>query len=331
MSKDLLSAENIVIEVLNIVDAVILVLNEHGKIVFFNQAAQSLTGYSFQEVVDKTPWDLFVPLDEIKGVEDVFHQLTAGHFPNKYSNYWLTKEKGKRLIDWSNTAICNENGDISFIIGTGIDVTDRANAEKEVANQIKHLEDKVIERTSDLLNANKHLESLTKIDGLTNTFNRRYFNEIIDREIDRGKRSNGSLSLLMCDVDYFKNYNDTYGHLAGDNCLIKIATIMKDYFGRTADFVARYGGEEFVVILPDVNAENALGLAKKLIAEIENCSMKHKDSTVSKVVTLSIGVVSQKADELTDSSSLIEKADVALYQAKNNGRNQVKLYCDYSQ
>ena len=256
MSKDFLLASNISIEVLNIVDAIILIMNNQGNIVFFNNAAQSMTGYSSHDVENKTPWDLFVPAEEVKGVEQVFHQLTAGHFPNKYSNYWITKEKGKRLIDWSNTVICDEHGDILFIIGTGIDVTEKTTAEKEVVNQIKHLEDKVAERTADLLSANKHLERLTKIDGLTNVFNRRYFNEVINIEIERGKRSNSSLSLLMCDVDYFKNYNDAYGHLAGDDCLMKIASIIRKYFGRTADFVARYGGEEFVVILPDINSKS---------------------------------------------------------------------------
>ena len=328
MPKGLLSVSNIAIEVLNIVDAIILIMNKQGKIVFFNNAAQSMTGYSASEVEDKTPWDLFVPEEEVKGVEEVFHQLTAGHFPNKYSNYWITKNKGKRLLDWSNTCICDEHGGISFIIGTGIDVTDKAIAEQEVQNQIKHLEDKVSERTADLLNANLHLESLTKVDALTNIYNRRYFNEVINIEIERGKRTSGSLSLLMCDVDYFKNYNDAYGHLAGDDCLKKVAKKMAKYFGRTADFVARYGGEEFVVILPDIDSDNALKLANKLIVEIENCQMQHKDSCVSKVVTLSIGVVTKNSDELTDSFSLIEKADEALYQAKKNGRNQVKLYCD---
>jgi len=328
MRKGLLSVSNVAIEVLDIVDAIILIMNKQGKIVFFNNAAQAMTGYSACEVENKTPWDLFVPDEEIKGVEEIFHQLTAGHFPNKYSNYWITKENGKRLLDWSNTCICDEHGKISFIIGTGIDVTEKTIAEQEVQNHIKHLEEKVSERTADLLNANIYLESLTKIDGLTNIYNRRYFNEVINVEIERGKRSSSSLSLLMCDVDYFKNYNDAYGHVAGDDCLIQVAEKIRKYFGRTADFVARYGGEEFVVILPDIDSKNALNLANKLLVEIENCKMLHKDSCVSKVVTLSIGVVSKKSNELTDSSSLIEKADRALYQAKKNGRNQVKLYSD---
>ena len=330
MRKGLLSVSNVAIEVLDIVDAIILIMNKQGTIVFFNNAAQSMTGYSACEVENKTPWELFVPAEEIKGVEEVFHQLTAGHFPNKYSNYWITKDKGKRLLDWSNTCICDEHGQISFVIGTGIDVTEKSIAEQEVKNQIKHLEDKVSERTVDLLKANIHLESLTKTDGLTNIYNRRYFNEVINVEIERGKRTSNYLSLLMCDVDYFKNYNDAYGHLAGDDCLIKVADKIRKCFGRTTDFVARYGGEEFVVILPDIDSENALNLANRLIVEIENCKMCHKDSNVSKVVTLSIGLVTKQPDELTDCTSLIEKADIALYQAKKNGRNQVKLYSDNS-
>lgn len=326
MNVDLFRELNISVEVLNIVDAMILVLDKDGHIVLFNKAAESLTGYSFTDVEDKCPWDLFIVAEEVDVVRNVFSQLTAGNFPNKHTNYWLTKNHEKRLIDWSNTAITDTNGDITYIIATGIDITAKKAAENEVENHIDILEETVSKRTSALTKANQELEYLTHIDGLTNIFNRGYFNEVIAKEVERGKRSNRPLSLLMCDVDYFKNYNDTYGHIAGDNCLIEIAAILYKLFNRAADFVARYGGEEFIVILPGIKPESASKLSNKLIRRIESAKFPHETSPIGKVVTVSVGLVTRQPDELTNSISLIKEADKALYDAKENGRNQVKLY-----
>ena len=328
MSNELFRESNVLIEILNIVDAVVLIMDKKGKIVFFNKAAQSMTGFDFIDVKNKTPWELFIPTEEIENVKKVFSQLTTGHFPNKHTNSWITKNKNKCQIDWSNTAIIDKNGGILFIIATGINVTEKKAAEKEIENHIKTLEEKVSERTVELMKANKELEGLTKIDGLTNIFNRRHFDTVIKLEIERAKRLNKPLSLLICDVDYFKSYNDTYGHVEGDRCLIQVATIIKTFFSRSTDFVARYGGEEFVVILPGIETQIALDLSNKLLTEIQNYNLPHNASAASNVVTISIGLVTKNADELTNSSSLIEKADLALYLAKEKGRNQVRLYSD---
>lgn len=326
MSIELLRESNISIEVLNIVDAVILVMDKDGRIILFNKASESLTGYTFKEVENKYPWDLFLLTEEIDRVKKVFYQLTAGMFPNKHTNHWLSKDKAKHLIDWSNTAIADKNGDIAYIIATGIDVTDKNAAEIEIKNHIYNLEETVSKRTSELTKANVELEHLSRVDGLTNIYNRRYFNEVLEKEIARGKRSDKPVSLLMCDVDLFKNYNDTYGHVAGDECLIKITTILNNIFSRAADFVARYGGEEFVVILPGVDSQDALCLANKLSIEVHNSQLLHETSSVSEVVTISIGLVTKYPNELTNSESLIKEADKALYHAKENGRNCVELY-----
>ena len=328
IKKDLLQKSNISAEVLNIVDAVILVMDSKGHIVLFNKAAESLTGYQFKDIKYLFPWDIFIPYEEIDQVKDVFSQLTAGHFPNKHTNYWLTKDRNKRLIDWSNTAITDENGDIAYIIATGIDVTDKKSAEIELTNYINNLEETITRRTSELIKANEKLENLAHLDGLTDIYNRRYFNEVIETETNRAKRSRDPISILMCDVDYFKNYNDSYGHVAGDNCLIRIATTLKAFFHRAADFVARYGGEEFIVILPGIDASNAVTLANRLILEIQNYRIPHESSPISDVVTISIGVTTGQPGELTNSTTLIEEADKALYQAKKKGRNRVQLYSE---
>ena len=326
IKKDLLQESNISTEVLNIVDAVILVMDKKGHIVIFNKAAEALTGCEFKDIKYLFPWDLFIPYEEIEQVKKVFAQLTAGNFPNKHTNYWLTKDRNKRLIDWSNTAITDENGDIAYIIATGIDVTDKKSAEVELTNYINNLEETITKRTAELITANEKLEDLAHIDGLTNIYNRRFYDEVIEIETNRAKRFNEPISILMCDVDFFKNYNDSYGHVAGDNCLIKIAATLKEFFNRASDFVARYGGEEFIVILPGIDTEQALKLANKLILEIQNYRIPHDSSSISEVVTISIGVTTRQASDLTDSKSLIEEADKALYQAKKKGRNRVQGY-----
>jgi len=317
---------SITVEILDIVCAVILVMDKEGHILFFNKAAESMTGFNFNDIQNKHPWDLFILPDEIERVKNVFSRLTAGHYPNKHTNYWVTKNKAIRLIDWANTAITNKNGDIEFIIATGIDITEQNIAENEIKNHISNLENTISKRTAELTKANSELAHLTRIDGLTNIFNRRYFDETLEKEIGRSKRSKKTLSLLICDIDYFKNYNDTYGHVEGDNCLIQIATTLNNFFNRASDFVARYGGEEFIVILPETATQDALNRANKLIQKITKDKAPHASSSVSEFVTLSIGLASIRPDELTTSKSLIENADKALYQAKHNGRNRVQLY-----
>lgn len=157
MNKEFVNDLKFSNEVLSIVDAVILVLDSNGRIVHFNKASESLTGYTYEEVQNITPWDIFVLPDEIDSVRNVFSQLTSGDFPNTHTNYWLTKQGEKRLINWSNTVI-TENGVINYIIATGIDVTEKKEAENKLEVHLNNLEDKVRERTVELTLTNKKLE-----------------------------------------------------------------------------------------------------------------------------------------------------------------------------
>lgn len=136
-------------------------------------------------------------------------------------------------------------------------------------------------------------------------------------------RSAKPLSLIIVDVDYFKNYNDIYGHLAGDSCLQKIAHTIRDSLRRAGNFVARYGGEEFTIILPDTNAEGAYLFAESLREKIENLNIEHKDSKVGKNVTVSLGVSTTVPKKDSTQDELISMADEALYKAKDGGRNRV--------
>ncbi|MCX5849312.1 MAG: diguanylate cyclase [Deltaproteobacteria bacterium] len=167
------------------------------------------------------------------------------------------------------------------------------------------------------------LERLVAIDGLTNIYNRRKFDETLELEWKRAVRSKRPLSLIMSDVDHFKGYNDHYGHAAGDDCLRRVSRGLKDMLQRPADLLARYGGEEFAVILPETDYNGAIYIAATLINGIGELNISYPHSPVAGYVTISIGV----ATAITGNNGgtplqLIEAADSMLYAAKENGRNQ---------
>lgn len=169
----------------------------------------------------------------------------------------------------------------------------------------------------------QQLKNIARIDALTSICNRREFDLRLISEWGRGARSEHSLALLMIDVDQFKQYNDNYGHLRGDDCLVKVAKILSSCVQRAGDLTARYGGEEFVVLLPDVELEGATRVAKACVKAIFDAHMPHDSSTVSPYVTASIGVAAMQPIYEKSCTLLVEQADIALYQAKQDGRNRV--------
>lgn len=173
-----------------------------------------------------------------------------------------------------------------------------------------------------LQNANEELKRLATLDGLTQVANRRRFDEYLTKVWQILVRERLPLSLLMCDVDFFKRYNDSKGHQAGDECLQKVAQAMKHTVKRPADLVARYGGEEFVVVLPNTHAEGALVVAQKIQQTIAALALIHPESTISQYITLSIGVSCTIPSQQISPEALIAAADRALYQAKQLGRNR---------
>lgn len=176
---------------------------------------------------------------------------------------------------------------------------------------------------SELAVANLELQRLAALDGLTHLANRRRFDEYLAQEWNRMAREQKSLSLILCDIDYFKRYNDSYGHQAGDQCLQQIAERMSGVIHRPADVVARYGGEEFVIVLPNTNAEGAMHIARSLQHGIRLLQIPHAQSSVDTYVTLSMGVTATVPQPGTSADILVEMADNALYEAKARGRNLI--------
>lgn len=179
-----------------------------------------------------------------------------------------------------------------------------------------------IARESELQKLNKHLEQLSISDSLTGLANRRRFDEVLPAEWARAERAQQTMSVLMIDVDYFKPFNDRYGHQAGDECLKQIAEVLKGRITRPSDLAARYGGEEFSVVLAQCNIDGAKIIAEQIRQGIEALQVNHEDSQVG-VVTVSIGAAAITPSSQSSADELVRCADQALYKAKNAGRNQV--------
>jgi len=179
------------------------------------------------------------------------------------------------------------------------------------------------EMQKQLEESNKKLQALSSLDGLTGIANRRQFDESLDKEWRRAARANSPLSLILIDIDFFKPFNDNYGHQAGDDCLIRVAKALQDAIVRPADLIARYGGEEFTAILPDTDAEGAAVVAEHLRAAVDALNITHEHSQATDHVTISLGIADKT--DLPDLESLIQKADKSLYTAKESGRNCFKI------
>jgi len=168
-----------------------------------------------------------------------------------------------------------------------------------------------------------YLESISYLDGLTGIANRRSFNDYLNSTWNFAEREPSPISMILMDIDHFKQFNDNYGHQPGDACLVLIAQALSETIVRKTDFIARYGGEEFVCILPNTNIDNAAVIAEKLRLSIMALQIPHAFSSAENIITISLGVAAIIPDGNSSCSALIEAADEALYRSKKSGRNKV--------
>lgn len=203
-------------------------------------------------------------------------------------------------------------------------------ATTETVRRERQKKDGLIEQVNMLKRIEAELQTQSGQDWLTGLANRRRFDEMIQQEWARAKRDETSLGVLMLDIDYFKQYNDAYGHPAGDACLQRVAKAISEVVHRPGDLPARYGGEEFVVVLPQTDVAGAALVAEKMRAAVEARRMQHMNSRASDRVTISVGAAAMVPQEKGEPAILIAAADQALYQAKREGRNRVRSYAGES-
>jgi diguanylate cyclase (GGDEF)-like protein len=200
------------------------------------------------------------------------------------------------------------------------------NAKIRALHRTETMRSKLVETSRDLASANRELEKLSRHDGLTGIANRRHFDSYLQTEVRRAARERQTLSLILADVDHFKAFNDHNGHQAGDDCLRQVASALSTAGRRPADLAARYGGEEFAIVLPGTGPDGAVDVAQALSRLIAALAISHASSAVSQNVTLSQGIASLTPEKETAAEDLIHRADQALYQAKQQGRNRYVVF-----
>jgi len=291
----------------------ITITDLEGRIIMVSPAAKKMFGYelNFDEFTSMRLVDFIVPEDVERAQSNILRMYQGGDpRPNEYRG--VRKDRSIFDIEVNSGFILNSNGQPTKMVFIVRDITERKLAEQQIQELFQQLE---IEKNT------AHFNSIT--DSLTRLANRRYFDEALKTEFYRLKRTGSTLSLIMLDVDHFKKFNDTYGHLAGDDCLRQIGTTLKRIVGRVPDIVARYGGEEFVVILPETENVGAETLAERIRNAVEALAIAHSASDISNYVTVSLGVVTADTSRLASPERIVALADEALYSAKKSGRNQL--------
>lgn len=294
--------------------ALVSTADSTGRITQVNDKFCEISGYSQEELLGQNHNIVNSGVHPKAFFNELWATITSGC---DWRGEICNRAKSGELywVDTSIVPIKNTDNIIEHYISVRLDITERKYRETEIEKAYE-----------DLAKANSQLELLSRVDGLTNISNRRHFDETILTEISKMSRNNAPLTLILCDIDYFKNYNDTYGHLAGDICLQHVAQSIKSNFTRSGDLVARYGGEEFVIVLLNVEKEVALTLAERMRINVQNLQLVHESSEIAKVVTISVGCTTIVPDKNTTVAMLVEQADKALYMAKENGRNNVRYY-----
>jgi len=278
------------------------VIREDGVVVRANDAMLDILGKTAAEVIGKKCADL---LD---------YSLCQD------ANCPIKRVRSKALREYDIQLAQGPDRTEHFILSTAPLIT--LDGSPGVVGQFKNITSRK-EAEADLAAANFALERMARMDGLTQIANRRCFDETLEKEWQRLNRDSKPLSLLLGDIDFFKKFNDHYGHQAGDECLRQVAKALAGTVLRPADLAARYGGEEFVILLPEVDAAGALHVGERVLAAIENLAIEHQLSTVSNYVTMSLGAATLIPNQEQAGKFLTKLADDALYRSKETGRNRI--------
>lgn len=303
VEQELLQSRNELRTITDSIQAGIAYIDAERRYQFVNHYYEVRLGLSRAEIVGRCVWDV-VGTENYQRVKPYIDRALAGESTDfEFSFSYLSE--AKRVLHATMTPAQDLDGHVHGYYLFFFDITERKQMEEA------------------LRQANSELSLLASLDGLTQVANRRRFDDYLAQEWRRLMRDQQPISLVLFDIDFFKKYNDYYGHLMGDEALVEVAQTAKACIRRPADLLARYGGEEFAVILPNTHLEGAIAVAHQIQQTIRELEIPHADSSVCPFITLSLGVATVVPGIEQDSNELIQQADTALYQAKNQGRNQV--------
>jgi diguanylate cyclase (GGDEF)-like protein/PAS domain S-box-containing protein len=283
----------------------ILIFDEHYQITFANKNMASILGYTIDKMLGKS-YISFFPENQL----DIYYHQESLRKKGKDSVYECCLLRKDGHIHWFLISAKAILDDFRRFEGSFAMLTD--------INERKEME-LLLEET------NRQLTELSNRDSLTGIANRRCFDATLEREYSRLIRTKSKLSIILLDIDHFKEYNDYYGHVAGDDCLRQIGRVLANYISRSVDLAARYGGEEFACILPDIDIHSAVEVDEKIRQGIQDLKIEHKKSPASEFVTASFGVTTVQYSPKVSMEDIIATADKLLYKAKISGRNKIEF------
>ncbi|MCG6553738.1 MAG: EAL domain-containing protein, partial [Candidatus Magnetominusculus sp. LBB02] len=275
----------------------VLILDKHGRVIYFNRTCEQTSGYAFDEIKGRCLWDFLTREEDVESLKVNFERIIKGDYSAAYENFWNSKDGSEHLIAWSNTALINEQSEVTYVVATGIDITERKLTEQR-------------------------LQYLSHFDSLTDLPNRTLFYDRLSHVLGHSRRYNQMFALLFLDLDGFKFINNSLGHDMGD-LLLKMVAARLPKCVRESDTVAHAGADEFVIILPMLEKVQEVSLVAEKILEAFSTPF-HLD-THECFVGLSIGVSVYPCDG-DDIDSLLKNSDIAMYQAKAKGGNTYQFY-----
>lgn len=267
---------------------------------------EALLGWEPSSWKSVEDWAARMHKDEREWVVDYCVSQSKSGIDHEADYRALTKEGNYVWIRDVVHVVRKENGEVDSLIGFMFDISERKKTEQE------------------LIKLQKELEELSFKDGLTGVANRRMFDSVIETEWLKARQNKQPLSLIIIDIDFFKEYNDFYGHLQGDDCLKQVAETLNNVKARSRDFFGRFGGEEFIMLLPEADENAAWSIAERCRQALFKKQIPHEQSKVSQLLTISLGVSTMIPSQDDEHNELISRADKQLYQAKQKGRNCIQ-------